>query len=135
MYFYDWLPREIDAVKTDDNGLPVKDAAGNVVLEKKQAIFEGKVKVKIPKHSERMGFLKSMSLNVNEKGEVEKASNLDMSEKIFEYAISHVEDVNLTRKSDGLKFTKEMLEYDQDGAEVLASIGNQLIQGVRLSKS
>lgn len=40
MYFYDWLPREIDAVKTDDNGLPVKDAAGNVVLEKKQAIFD-----------------------------------------------------------------------------------------------
>lgn len=136
MYFFDYVPKEKQVLSVDSGGQPIKNPDGSFETKAGEKVFVGKVKVKIPKHSERLQFLKQISLAVSNDGTVDRQHSVDLSEKIIAYAVAHIESVDLTRSKDQMKFGNvDMLEYDVDGLDVLSDIGKMLMDGVRLSKS
>lgn len=136
MYFFEYVPKKKQVLSVDSGGQPIKKADGSFETKDGDQAFVGKVKVKIPKHGERLQFLKQISLSVSGDGTVDRQHSVDLSEKIIAYAVGHIESVDLTRSSDQMKFSSvEMLEYDVDGLDVLSDIGKMLMDGVRLSKS
>lgn len=126
MFTFEWKdkPKEKERVKED----------GEIEVYSDPARFNGVVTVKIPKHQDRIRFLKELRTSIKD-GEATEA-NLEMSDKLLDYAKSHIEKVDLKRLDDGFEFNSvEQLEYDIHGADVLGDIASVLIQGVRLSKS
>jgi hypothetical protein len=97
--------------------------------------FDGSVKVKVPKHVDRIKLIRSLNTTVDVSGELVK-TGMDSAEKLMDFAKSHIETVSLKRIEDGVEVKNvEWLEYDVDGAEVLSEISNVLLQGVKLGKS
>lgn len=136
MFTFEWQQKAKEVPKLSENGEPIKKADGSIEMYNRPPVFSGVVKVKIPKHQERIRFLKTLNLSVNSDGEVVKRDNFDMGDKIIEFALKHIESVDLTRAEDQAKFDSvELLEYDSDGAEVLAEIGSQLMSGIKLAKT
>lgn len=136
MFTFDWKQETKKMPRISESGDPVLASDGTIEMYDRPPVFNGTVKVKIPKHQERMRFLKSLNLKVSSDGEVEKRDSFDMGDKIFDFVIQHIEAVDLVRVEDGTPFKSvEMLEVDSDGAEVLSDIGNALMKGVKLGKS
>lgn len=127
MYTFDWKQTTKDITLTKPDGsLDIK------TIEPK---FEGTVKVKVPKHIDRIKLLREINTKVDPSGALLN-TGMDSAEKLMEFAKSHIESVSLKRIEDGLEINKlEWLEYDVDGAEVLSDISTMLIQGVKLGKN
>lgn len=127
MYTFDWKPepKQISIPKED----------GTIEMKTIVPAFEGTVKVKVPKHTDRIKVLRDINTSVSSTGALENVG-IDSAEKLMNFAKSNIESVDLKRISDGLVVNKvDWLEYDIDGADILSDISNILIQGVRLGKS
>ena len=135
MYTFDWKPEEIDVPVVDVSGAYVLDENKKLQTKKAPALFSGYVRVAIPKHSERMNYLKSLSLSIKD-GELTKSEAIDQAEMMIEFAKSKIVEVRLSRIEDGFVFDKvEMLEYDSDGPSILTQVASKLANGVKLGKS
>lgn len=137
MFTFEWKQDSITVWERDEKGMLVADEAGKIKTIEKPAVFDGHCVVKIPKHSERIAFSRGVKTKIVN-GELSEDSDpqLTYAERLYEFAKSHIQEVKLVRKEDGLEFTSiEMLEYDKDGEAVLASIANMLIEGVKLKKT
>lgn len=128
-----WTPGKVNSVDQK------KDADGKLVYEddgitpvfdvtEVDSPFTGSVTYKIPKYTERLKFMKDCKIGVkDESPDTEKMVNL---------AIQHITIVDLTHKETETKITcVDDLEYIKEGADVLNSIANELIQGVSLGKN
>lgn len=99
-----------------------------------EKIFSGQVVCDVPKHKERIDFLKIMALTAV--GEEVKASGADQATALLDFASKHIKDVKLTRLEDGYGFQSlDELQADADGFSVLVQIGSKLSQGIRLGKN
>lgn len=127
MYTFDWKQTEKEISFTDSNGTLVS----KTIAPK----FEGTIKVKVPKHVERIKVIRDLNTKIEANGELVK-TGMDSAEKLMEFAKSNIESVNLKRIEDGLEVKSiEWLEYDVDGAEILSDISQVLLAGVKLGKS
>lgn len=135
MYTFEWKPKakEVPKIK-EDGSFEIVD--GKPVIVSKEPVFSGYVKVKVPKHFDRINVIKSIRNKINSNGELVEASNMESAEILMEFAKKQIDQVNLVRIDDSLEVkTVEWLEYDIDGAEVLSDISTVLVQGVKLGKS
>lgn len=136
MFTFDWKQKEKELPMTNDIGEVVKDANGKDSTYIRPPVFSGMVKVKIPKHQERVRFVKTLNTNVNSSGELVQSNVMSRAEIMMDFAVKHIESVDLKRIEDGFVINSvEMLEYDKDGAHVLTDIANHLIEGISLGKS
>lgn len=135
MYTFDWKPKAKKDVKLDEQGLPVRDENGKLVLVEKEPVMTGVVKIKIPKHAERIKYVKSLNTKIVD-GELHNEDGLGGAEKMLDFAKQQIESVDLVRKEDGYIFNSiDLLDHDADGAEILTDIAKLLIEGVRLGKN
>ncbi len=137
MFSFDWTQKEKELPVIDETtGEIAKDENGKDKTYIRPPVFSGSVKVKIPKHQERVRFAKTLNTVVDTSGALVQANTMSRSEQMMDFAVKHIEKVDLKRVSDGYVFNSiEMLEYDKDGAHVLMDIANHLIEGISLGKS
>lgn len=105
---------------TDENGTP---------------LFEGFIKIKIPKHKERMAFLKKMSLGQDAAGKVivENKSAGDITDQMFDLFEKNVLAVDLVHKQTGTAFKSLDAMDPYDFYQTLASeVGVYIAKGVQL---
>ncbi len=135
MYTFKWKPEEIDTPEVDSSGKNVIED-GVVKTKKSPALFSGDVLLAIPKNNERLAYIKSLSLELNSEGKLNKSEAIDRADSMMKFALKHIKEVNLVRIEDSYKFDKaEMLEYDSDASQVLIQIASKLANGIQLGKS
>lgn len=111
---YVWKP-------TEENGL--------------DKIFTGHVVAAIPKHKDRIEFVKRLAL-IAKGEEVTSVSGMEQTEEFLQFAEKQITEVKLTRVEDGYLFQSvDELNSDSDGFQVLTQVGMKLSQGVRLGKN
>ena len=127
MYTFEWrqLPKDV-SFKNSDGASVTKTIAPK---------FEGTIKIKVPKHVERIKLIRDLNTKVESTGALVNGE-MDSTEKMLEFAKKNIEVVSLKRIEDGCEVkTVEWLEYDVEGAEILGEISQVLLQGVKLGKS
>lgn len=132
MRTYNWKPEKIKSPEQekDENGKDVFEEDGitpKLKIIDKESPFEGIVILKVPKYTERLKFMRQCGIGVKD-GEIDQL-------KMVEIGIEHITKVQLTRKENGQVFeTTDDLQYDKDGSDVLNSIANDIVSGVRLGE-
>lgn len=122
MYYYTWKPK---AVEFEQDGK----------VEKIEPLFEGEIKIRAPKYTERVGYLKQAVLSTENNELNVTAMNADRIERMVEIAKRHIEEVNIVRIEDGYEFKSvDDLEYDTDGGNLLVQVASSVMEGVRLGK-
>lgn len=135
MFTFTWSQQPVEVVVRDEKGFPKLKEDGSFEKKMKEPVFSGSITLKVPKHTERIRFAKTLTSKV-QNGELIEDKEMTNAEKIFNYVREHVQSVCLVRISDGLAFDSiEMLEHDKDGEDVIGELGNKLIEGVRLGKN
>ena len=105
--------------------------------ERGNKTFKGEILISIPKYKERLGMIKGLNFQFNEKGEVQGGSEqFESAIKIVDIAEKHVKQLALTVIETGEKIsTLDDLEYSQEGTELMNEVANFVLSGVQLGKS
>ena len=127
-------PRKLPVMEAD--GLsPKKDKDGNMILEEAPAVYEGEVKVRGANAPQRMKYMREINVGLDSSGEISDLDSISRTEKLFEIAGKHIEDVNLKRVDDGYEIKSfDELSYDSDCLGLVTSIANKILTGVKLGK-
>lgn len=97
--------------------------------------FTGHVVASIPKHKDRIEFVKRLTL-ASKEAEMVSVSGMEQTELLLGLAEKQITEVKLTRIDDGYVFQSvDELNSDADGFQVLTQVGMKLSQGVRLGKN
>ena len=137
MFEFDYKPKSQDmpVLNTKTREIEV-DKKGVPKIEKREAIFSGTLRLKAPKHAERMRMVKLMNIGIKD-GEAEADSDVSHFDRLIslaEFAMKYILKVELTR--DGVEFKdKEILSCDVDGAQLIYEVGRHLMSEVRLGES
>lgn len=109
-----------------------REVDGNMI----DPVFEGVIKVKVPKYCDRLKLMKDANFKISSTGEIDPTVDLlEQAMKMVEIAQSHTESVKLKRVDDGFEIKSfEDLEYDKDGSDLINEIANFVIGGGRLGK-
>lgn len=136
MYTFRWKPEETEEPEVDASGKVIKEADGSAKTKKVAPLFTGDVLLEIPKNSERLAYIKGLSLSIGSDGTLNKSEAIDRADSMMSFALKYIKEVNLVRLEDGFVFNKpDMLEYDSDGSQLLVQIASKLANGIKLGKN
>lgn len=131
MHTFKWEPKTVELESEEEGG----------EIEKVKPSFSGYCIVEAPPFAKRMEYMKQTLLQDDgveiKEADTEKAYNqLSEMSALAEIAKTHIQEVKLKRVSDGMIFDSvDMLECDNFGGLLLAQIGKQVREGVRLGKN
>ena len=133
MRTHNWKPGKVSVAEQakDENGKDIFEEDGmtpKMEVIEKDSPFEGIVILKVPKYTERLKYMRECGIG-------KKDSEIDQL-KLIKIGIDHITKVELIRKEDKHVFKSvDDLEYDKDGADVLSSIANDIVSGIRLGEN
>lgn len=98
--------------------------------------FSGSVTLRVPAIDERYDYFNQIGVQIDDDGKVNfnTQESLKKMPAILRLSYGHYKAVDLTRKSDGKKFSSlDELKYDMSCQEVLINVAMKLISGFDLS--
>lgn len=94
---------------------------------------QGTVKVRLPKYTERLQYLRDCQFKINGDGDIEIDSGMiDSTIKMIQIAEKHVESVDLALESGKEIKSFEEMEYFPECEPVLQELGNLMLSGVQV---